>query len=56
MKGKPAAGLIVSYAGSLEGGAEWVRPLKEFGPPKVDLVQPVPYTTVQTLLDPGNLP
>jgi len=56
MKGKLAAGLIVSYAGSPEEGEEWVRPLKEFGPPEVDLVQPMPYTALQTLLDPGNPP
>jgi FAD/FMN-containing dehydrogenase len=56
MKGKLAAGLIVSYAGSPEEGEEWVRPLKEFGPPEVDLVQPMPYTVLQTLLDPGNPP
>jgi FAD/FMN-containing dehydrogenase len=56
MKGKLAAGLIVAYAGSPEEGEEWVRPLKEFGPPEVDLVQPMPYTVVQTLLDPGNPP
>ena len=56
MKGKLAAGLIVFYAGSPEEGEEWVRPLKEFGPPEVDLVEPMPYTVVQTLLDPGNPP
>jgi FAD/FMN-containing dehydrogenase len=56
MKGKLAAGLIVFYAGSPEEGEEWVRPLKEFGPPEVDLVEPMPYTVVQTLLDPANPP
>jgi FAD/FMN-containing dehydrogenase len=56
MKGKLAAGLVVFYAGSPEEGEEWVRPLKEFGPPEVDLVQPMPYTVVQTLLDPANPP
>ena len=56
MKGKLTAGLIVFYAGSPEEGAEWVRPLKEFGPPEVDLVEPMPYTVAQTLLDPGNPP
>ena len=56
MKGKLTAGLIIFYAGSPEEGEEWVRPLKEFGPLEVDLVQPMPYTTVQTLLDPGNPP
>lgn len=56
MKGQPAIGLIVCYAGSVEEGEEAVRPLKEFGPPEVDLVQPMPYTVVQSLLDPGNPP
>jgi FAD/FMN-containing dehydrogenase len=56
MKGKLTAGLIVFYAGSPEEGEEWVRPLKEFGPPEVDLVEPMPYTVAQTLLDPGNPP
>lgn len=56
MKGQPAVGLIVCYAGSVEEGEEAVRPLKEFGPPAVDLVQPMPYTVVQSLLDPANPP
>jgi hypothetical protein len=56
LKGRLAAGLIVCYAGSPEEGEEWVRPLQEFGPPEVDLVQPMPYTAVQTLVDPANPP
>ncbi len=56
MKGQPAVGLIVCYAGSVEEGEEAVRPLKEFGPPAVDLVQPMPYTVVQSLLDTANPP
>jgi hypothetical protein len=56
MKGQLAAGLIVCYAGSPQEGEEVVRPLKEFGPPEVDLVQPMPYTVVQTLIDPANPP
>ena len=53
MKGQIVLGLIICYAGSPEEGEEWVRPLRELGP-EVDLVQPMPYTVVQTLLDPGN--
>ena len=56
MKGQSAIGLIVCYAGSPQEGEEAVRPLKEFGPPEVDLVQPMPYTVVQTLIDPANPP
>lgn len=56
LKGQLVAGLIVCYAGSPDEGEEWVRPLKEFGPPEVDLVQPMPYTVLQTLVDPANPP
>lgn len=56
MKGQLAAGLIVCYAGDPEEGEEWVRPLKEFGLPEVNLVQPMPYTAVQALVDPANPP
>jgi FAD/FMN-containing dehydrogenase len=55
MQGQIVAGLIVCYAGSPEEGEGWVRPFREFGP-EVDLVQPIPYTVVQSLLDPGNPP
>jgi hypothetical protein len=54
-KGQIVAGLIICYAGPPEEGEEWVRSLRELGP-EVDLVQPMPYTVVQTLLDPGNSP
>jgi len=56
MKGQLVAGLIVCYAGSPEEGQELVQPLKDFGPPEVDLVQPMPYTVVQALLDPSQPP
>jgi FAD/FMN-containing dehydrogenase len=56
MKGQPAVGLIICYAGSIEDGEAAVKPLREFGPPVVDLVEPMPYTVVQSLLDPANPP
>ncbi len=55
MKGQIVVGLIICYAGPPEEGEEWVRPFKELGP-EVDLVQPMPYTVIQTLLDPGSPP
>src|SRR5919204_581026 len=33
-------------------GAEVVRPLKQFGRPIVDLLQPKPYTALQSMFDP----
>jgi len=55
MKGQIVVGLIICYAGPSEEGEEWVQPFKELGP-EVDLVQPMPYTVIQTLLDPGSPP
>jgi FAD/FMN-containing dehydrogenase len=56
MRGQLVAALLVCYAGSMQKAEEVVRPLKEFGSPEVDLVQPMPYTAVQMLIDPANPP
>jgi FAD/FMN-containing dehydrogenase/pimeloyl-ACP methyl ester carboxylesterase len=53
VRGQPVVGMIVCYAGPVEHGEEALRPLREFGPPALDLVQPMPYTAVQQLIDPG---
>jgi len=44
----------VCWAGGLDEGDRVLAPLRAFGPPAVDLVQPMPYTAVQQLLDEGN--
>src|SRR3954470_13837848 len=51
VRGQPVVGLIVSYAGPVEEGAEALRPLREFGPPALDTVEPIPYVALQQLLD-----
>jgi hypothetical protein len=40
------------YAGSPDEGAEVVRPLKQFGRPVADLLEPKPYTALQSMFDP----
>jgi hypothetical protein len=55
VRGQPVVGLVVCYAGPVEEGEERMRPLREFGPPALDMVQPMPYTAVQQLLDPPNV-
>jgi FAD/FMN-containing dehydrogenase len=40
------------YAGAPDEGAEVVRPLKQFGRPIVDLIEPKPYTALQSMFDP----
>jgi FAD binding domain/Berberine and berberine like len=49
-------GVIAIAFADPERGEELLRPLREFGPPTVDIVGPMPYTGVQQLLDPGNPP
>jgi FAD/FMN-containing dehydrogenase len=51
LHGKPALGFIISYAGDPEEGAKVVAPLRAVGP-AVDLVGPMPYRVLQTLIDP----
>jgi len=51
-EGMPLVGMIPVYSGdSLEEGARVLEPLRKFGPPVADLVQPVPYTAVQSMVD-----
>lgn len=55
-RGQPCVGVVVLYAGDPEKGREVMAPVLEFGPPAVDLVQPMPYVEVQRLLEPPNPP
>ena len=54
VRGQPVVGVIVSYAGPVDEGEAAIRPLREFGPPGVDLVQPMPYVALQKMIDEGN--
>jgi FAD/FMN-containing dehydrogenase len=40
------------WAGALDEGAEVVRPLKHLGRPLADLLEPKPYTALQSMFDP----
>ena len=53
VRGQPVVGMVVCYAGPLEEAEEALRPLREFGPPAIDMVEPMPYTAVQQLIDPS---
>lgn len=54
VQGHPVVGIVVCYVGPLEEGQEAIRPLREFGPPGVDLVQPMPYVALQRMIDPAS--
>jgi FAD/FMN-containing dehydrogenase len=49
---RPAFGMAAMYVGDPEEGAPVVQPLKDLGP-EVDLIQPMPYTAFQAILDPS---
>jgi len=44
-------GTIAAWCGDLKEGERVLRPLREFGPPLVDQIRPMPYTQVQELLN-----
>jgi FAD/FMN-containing dehydrogenase/pimeloyl-ACP methyl ester carboxylesterase len=51
VRGQPVVGVVACYAGPVEEGEEALRPLRGFGPPAVDMVEPMPYVAVQQLFD-----
>jgi FAD/FMN-containing dehydrogenase len=56
LHGRPVVAVIMAYFGPPERGIEVLAPLRSYGSPPVDLVQPMPYTAFQSLLDNGNPP
>jgi hypothetical protein len=50
LQGRPAIGVIVLYAGDPDRGAEHIAPLRALAP-AVDIVQPMPYVAVQSMMD-----
>jgi FAD/FMN-containing dehydrogenase/pimeloyl-ACP methyl ester carboxylesterase len=53
VRGQPVVGVIMCYAGPVEEGERALAPLREFGPPALDMVEPMPYTALQQLIDSG---
>jgi FAD/FMN-containing dehydrogenase len=51
LRGQVAFGMVAMYVGDPEKGAKVVQPVKDLGP-VVDLIQPMPYTAFQAILDP----
>jgi FAD/FMN-containing dehydrogenase len=52
LRGKPALGIVLCYVGDPAEGERVIAPLRAYGPPAADLVQPMPYTALQQLIDP----
>ncbi|QJP13665.1 FAD-binding oxidoreductase [Starkeya sp. ORNL1] len=47
--GTPVTGIMVCYCGELEEGERVLHPLRSFGPPMLDMVQPLPFVEMQKL-------
>ncbi|HET6336781.1 MAG TPA: FAD-binding oxidoreductase [Polyangiales bacterium] len=54
LQGKPAVAVIVTWFGDIASGERALKPLREFGEPVADLIQPMPYVALQSMLDAGN--
>jgi hypothetical protein len=49
--GHPMLAILACYIGSNEDGEKVMQPLREFGPPMADMIQPMPYVKSQSLVD-----
>jgi FAD/FMN-containing dehydrogenase len=49
--GAKVAAMVGSHCGSLEQGAAVFKPVKAFGPPVMDALGPIPYATLNGMLD-----
>jgi FAD/FMN-containing dehydrogenase len=51
--GVPLAAILCCHSGPLGQAEADVRPIKEFGPPIMDMIGPMPYSAVNAMLDGG---
>lgn len=49
--GDPVSAIVPCWCGDLDEGEKYLRPMREFGPPLVDAVQPIPFPQMQALFD-----
>ena len=49
--GQPVVGVIVCWCGDLAEGERVLKPLRQFGSPVMDAVQPMPFPAMQKILD-----
>jgi FAD/FMN-containing dehydrogenase len=57
--GAPIVGVVVCYCGEISAGERVLQPLRSFGSPVLDAIQPMPFPAMQSLFGPsfpdGNL-
>jgi len=55
-RGRPVLGLVLVWAGDLDAGERALAPLRRMGRPLADVVRPLPYVAIQSLMDGGAPP
>jgi FAD/FMN-containing dehydrogenase len=53
LRGRPAVAILLCCLGDADAAQRTIAPLRAFGPPAADLVQPMPYVALQGLFDAG---
>jgi hypothetical protein len=56
LHGKPVVMVICCWAGDVDEGEKFIRPLRDFGSPVADLCVPKPYLAHQSMFDPSFVP
>jgi FAD/FMN-containing dehydrogenase len=52
-EGAKILALIACWSGDLDAGEKALQPLRAYGPPLADMITPMPYTAMQSMLDEG---
>lgn len=50
----PVFGLVICWSGDADEGERVIAPIREVAQPVMDMVQPIPYTALQSMLDAGG--
>jgi hypothetical protein len=53
LHGRLVVGVVACYSGSIEEGERLIRPLRSFGSPVLDLLEPKPFVDHQAMFDPS---
>jgi hypothetical protein len=51
LRREPIAAIGGVYTGPLDGAQSVPAPVRRFGPPAADVIQPIPYSAAQTMAD-----
>jgi FAD/FMN-containing dehydrogenase len=52
LQGVTMCAIVACYSGPVEKGEQFVKPIRQFGPPVLDLLGPLPFPALQSLFDP----